>query len=536
MFKKRVRWAADLGYQEKIRPYRSKAGMEQFGLKGERKTGELGMSRQKVKSEAKKDATDGIPVSEAMTKDQWSEQEQLIAVSAEEVRRGLGMWWSASSAEVRNFIEDASSPNSLTHEILKESIKAEANEITQFEDDDKEDAEEMRDSTIVELEAFRTENSSQIGKRTPDIKTNVEQTLAILIFVMILEGCFNALLFKDAQSSGLLGGMMVAFGVSAVNVLIGVVSGYCGLRFLNHTALPFKILGGVIATIGISAGLFLNFFVAHFRDAVELALQDAMAAGSLAGFSMFSIPPGQVIQDMFPNVFGLHSLVAFGLLAIGITVFAIAVYEGYDKISDKYPGYGRVWRKQRQAKEREQAIRSGYLDDLSTYYTECRIWFEQQQSRHVEAKREINKAINELETRRDQAVAFAAKAADQERTLVAAYRQAHRRQRMAMSEVLGAQAEVPVYFDEIVTPDLPEFRYDDEQKLALSAVQQIAENISELNRTREWLEKEIQEEQIKRRRKVNPNARRQGGSQQGGAPDVRQQQRAAAQQVSVKRA
>ena len=296
--------------------------------------------------------------------------------------------------------------------------------------------------------------------------------------------------------------------------------------------MPFKIVGGVVATICILAGVFLNFFVAHFRDAVEIALQDALNAGSLAGFSMFAIPPGQVIQDMFPNIFGLHSLVAFGLLAIGLTVFAIAVYEGYDKISDKYPGYGRVWRKQRIAKEREQAIRSGFLEDLSFYYTECRIWFEKQQSRHVEAKREINKAINELETRRDIAVAVAAKAADQERTMMAAYRQAHRRQRMALSEVLGAQAEVPVYFDEIVTPDLPEFSYDDEQKLALAAVQQIASNIAELNKTREWMERHIQEEQQKRRRTVEAKSRRQSGNADA---DVRRQQ-AAAQQVSARRA
>ena len=534
MFKKRVGWAVDLGYQDKIRSFRPRAAMEQFGLKGERKTGELGLNRQKVKTEAKKDATDGIPVSEAMTRDQWSEQEQLIAVSAEEVRHGLKTWWSSSTADVRNFIEDASPPNSLSHDMLRESIKAEENAITQFEDDDLKEAKEEHDTTVVELEEFRKDNSGQIGKRTPDIKTNVEQTLAILIFVMILEGCFNALLFKDAQSSGLLGGMMVAFGVSAVNVLIGVIAGYCGLRFLNHTALPFKIVGGVVAAICIAAGIFLNFFVAHFRDAVELALMEAIDAGSLSGFSMFAIPPGQVIQDMFPNIFGLHSLVAFGLLAIGLTVFAIAVYEGYDKISDKYPGYGRVWRKQRQAREREQAVRSSFFDERSTYFTQCRIWFEQQQSRHVEAKREINKAINELEMRRDTAVAVAAKAADQERILMASYRQAHRRQRMAMTEVLGAQAEVPVYFDEIVTPDLPEFRYDDEQKLALAAVQQITQNISELNRTREWLEKHIQEKQKELQQKIEAVGG--DGKRSGGDLDVRQQQRAAAQQVSAKRA
>jgi len=535
MFKKRVRWAADLGYQEKIGTFRPKASLEQYGLKGERKTGDLGVNRQKVKAEAKADATDGIPVSQANTEAQWSEQEQLIAVTAEEVRRGLTTWWSASSAEVRNFIEDTSPPGALTEDMLREAIKAEENEITQFEDDDYEEATLEKQETVVELDEFRQKHGSKIGKRRPDIETNIEKTLAILIFVMILEGCFNALLFKDAQSSGLLGGMMVAFGVSAVNVLIGVVAGYCGLRFLNHPDLPFKILGGTIATIGIAAGIFLNFFIAHFRDAVELALQEAMASGSLAGFSMFAIPPGQVIQDMFPNLFGLHSLVAFGLLAIGLTVFAIAVYEGYDKISDKYPGYGRVWRKQRLAREREQAVRSGFFEDRSAYFTQCRIWFEKQQSRHVEAKREINKAINELETRRDIAIAVAAKAADQERTLITAYRQAHRRQRMAMAEVLGDQAEVPAYFDEIVTPTLPDFNYDDEQMLALNAAEQITQNIAALSKTREWLERHIQEQQIKLRAKVDREMRASEAGRGSSGPDVREQQRAAIQ-AAAKRA
>ena len=82
---------------------------------------------------------------------------------------------------------------------------------------------------------------------------------------MILEGGFNALLFKDAQANGLMGGLMIAFGVSAVNVVFGVIAGFFGLRYLNHPALPAKIMGGAIAMIFILAGIFLNFFVAHLQ-------------------------------------------------------------------------------------------------------------------------------------------------------------------------------------------------------------------------------------------------------------------------------
>ena len=46
------------------------------------------------------------------------------------------------------------------------------------------------------------------------------------LFLALLQVFFNALLFKDAQSSGLMGGMMVAFGISAVNVLLGVIAGF----------------------------------------------------------------------------------------------------------------------------------------------------------------------------------------------------------------------------------------------------------------------------------------------------------------------
>ncbi|MEO0818631.1 MAG: hypothetical protein AAFX86_15165 [Pseudomonadota bacterium] len=494
MLRNTLRWATDVGFKEKIRPLALKVAPSQFGLKGALAEGDLGFNKSITRRQAKQDATDGLPVSEALTRDQWSEREQLVAERAEDVCRGLTTWFSASAAGVRNFIQDCT-PAEIQVTSLQEAIKAEENELRHFETDDATEAAAHHEATVIELEAFRSQHGERIGKRTPDIKKNIEQTLAILMAVLLVEGCFNALLFKDAQPSGLVGGLMVAFGISAVNVLFGVCAGYFGLRYLNHPQLPFKVMGGAVAGVFILAGIFLNFFIAHFRDAVEISLQAAIAAGDLSGYSMFDTAPGAVIAGMFPNIFGLHNLVAFGLLMIGLTVFAIAVYEGYDKISDRYPGYGRVWRKERLAYEARQQVRNGVRDDLGDYFTRCRAWFESQQGRHVQAKREIEKALNELETRRDHAVAIASKAGEQERTQKVAYRQAHRRQRNAMREELGEQAACPAYFDEIVTPDLPRFDYGKEREQASAAIATIEHNISAMNITREWLEKHIQEVQ-----------------------------------------
>ena len=491
MNRKTVRWGTDTGFEKKVKAFEDRNELSAHGLRGKRARGDLGLSRGITRKEARRDAADAIPVSEAMTQDQWSEREQLIAERAEEVRRGLATWMSSTAARVRNYIQDQT-PSDIHPDQLREAIKAEEHEFRHYELDDTEDAKSSHSAAIIELQSFRERHGEQIGQRTPDIKKNVEQAIAILMFVMLVEGAFNALLFKDAQSSGLLGGLMIAFGVSAVNVLFGVVAGFFGLRYLNHPALPAKVAGGAIAGICILLGIFLNFFVAHYRDAVEHALAAAEAAGRLAEFSMFEIPPGAVIREMFPNIFSLDSFVALALLILGLTVFSIAVYEGYDRISDKYPGYGRVWRKERKAYERRQQLREDLRNDLSDYFSASRLWFETQLSRHAQAKREIEKAMNVIEARRDIAVAVAAKAADQERGLKVAYRQAHRRQRNQLRDKLGEQAACPAYFDEILTPQLPPFDFSKERAQANAAIKTIEQNITALNLTREWLETHIQ--------------------------------------------
>jgi hypothetical protein len=246
MMKKAVRWGMDIGCPKRITPLADRNELSDHGLKGNRAKGELGLDRGMTRKEARRDATDALPVSEAMTQDQWSEREQLIAERAEEVRRGLTTWMSTTAASVRNFIHDTA-PADIHPDQLREAIKAEEHEFRHYETDDTSDAKERHSAAIIELQAFKERHGDGIGQRTPDIKKNIEQAIAILVFIMLVEGAFNALLFKDAQSAGLLGGLLVAFGVSAVNVLFGVTGGFFGLRYLNHPSMLAKIAGGALA-------------------------------------------------------------------------------------------------------------------------------------------------------------------------------------------------------------------------------------------------------------------------------------------------
>lgn len=491
MTSKSPRWGLETGYQSRIKTHNPNITFATHGLKGSKADGQMSISKDAAKRAAREDAMDGIPAPNAATPDQWSEREQDIAAEADDMRRGLRSWFAESSGSVRNFIQDCT-PAEINPETLQEAIRAEENEYRHYELDDVTEAKADHDASVVELAEFKSRHQKRIGNRTPDIKKNVEQTLAILLFMLILEGCFNALLFKDTQANGLMGGLMVAFGMSAINVTLGVCAGFWGLRYLNHPEKPFRIVGGVVAGIFITMGVVLNLFVAHFRDAVEVAFQAKLAEGSVAGFSMFQISPALAFESMFPNPLNLHSLVAFGLLAIGLGIFAIAIYEGYDKLSDRYPGYGRVWRKERAAYEKRQTVRNSIREDLGDYFTACRTWMDRQQQRHAEAKREIEKSINWLELRREQAHVLAERVGDQERGLKIAYRQANQRERNNCRDTLGDLAVAPAYFDEIITPIVPEYGYAKERAQADEAIKTIELNMQALTIVRQWLDIHIQ--------------------------------------------
>lgn len=65
---------------------------------------------------------------------------------------------------------------------------------------------------------------------------------------------------------------MVVFGISVVNVLIGVFVGFFGFCYFNYFEKGFKIVGGIVVGVLIMFGIMLNFFIVYFCDVVEISL------------------------------------------------------------------------------------------------------------------------------------------------------------------------------------------------------------------------------------------------------------------------
>lgn len=169
-----------------------------------------------------------------------------------------------------------------------------------------------------------------------------------LLPILLLETLLGAAFYEN--SNGLLGGAVVAFGVSMLNV--GLAFG-CGALFrYRNLNVRFQKLGGwfsLLAAFGL--GLFLNSLFAAYRGEYQLLTQpsDPRQVGEAFVLAL----------NAATNVFLLRSpaadLSSFTLLFLGLAGFIFAFYKGMH-VSDRYPGYGpRV----RRLKEAEDSFETG---------------------------------------------------------------------------------------------------------------------------------------------------------------------------------
>jgi hypothetical protein len=188
----------------------------------------------------------------------------------------------------------------------------------------------------------------------------------LLMLAAAFEALFSAALFAETDERGLLGGAVIALGLSGANVSLGFLSGFLGLRYLGHIKVAMKIAGGALFAIGFGLAAALNLFAAAWRNRIAEAEQDVSAMMDSA------------------MLFGLTSPQAVILLMLGGGVWVFAALKGYSGFDDPYPDYGKM---DRAARERGE--------DLADAREEAREAMEQS----VEiARAKINDA---LETARD---------------------------------------------------------------------------------------------------------------------------------------
>lgn len=174
------------------------------------------------------------------------------------------------------------------------------------------------------LDAFKLRHGV-IGP--PKHRSNIFLTISFITFMLLIESILNAQFFAKRNDMGLVGGVLQAGMISALNVFIGYLAGVFG-RYKNLRSFSNKLLGNGSILAWIMLAILFNFAVAHFRDALEGHVWEE--ALKLA------------VSDIAARPFGLASLDSWILLMIGGVVTLSSFLKGYHS-ADRVPIYNDLW-------------------------------------------------------------------------------------------------------------------------------------------------------------------------------------------------
>ncbi|MBI1252599.1 MAG: hypothetical protein GC189_14145 [Alphaproteobacteria bacterium] len=255
----------------------------------------------------------------------------------------------------------------------------------------------------TDLDGFRERNGL---RRAAVYPASTALQAGLLVVAAVFEALFSATLFAQESEQGLLGGAAIAVGLSGANVAIGFLSGFLGLRYLQHVRLAPRIGGGVALAIGAALGLALNWFAANWRQFTLGGAQDLYAPTAF-------------------NLLGLTEPQAVILLMLGGGVWVFAALKGYSGFDDPYPDYGKLDRAAQRAADDADALREEARESIEEAVDACgktvRIALSTVQKAADGRIAAFDEAAAALSALDEQSRACAASAAD----LVAEYRRAN---------------------------------------------------------------------------------------------------------------
>ena len=217
----------------------------------------------------------------------------------------------------------------------------------------------------------------------PEVRT---LNLSIIALLILFESAANAYFFAQQSEFGLFGGLFQAAAVSLANVATSYfIIGFWGLRHITMPAEPtlysrrnaIKFFGLVAIILGLIIVLLVNLTAAHYRNILDLSALGQSLPSELtkAAWPRFWIsetdcqailgsPLGETLGSAATNAmcrpFALHSLDAMVLFALGLSISAIATFEGR-RADAAYPGFSDAARQfERQRRDVQDALEDYY--------------------------------------------------------------------------------------------------------------------------------------------------------------------------------
>ncbi|WP_300578168.1 hypothetical protein [Phenylobacterium sp.] len=161
-----------------------------------------------------------------------------------------------------------------------------------------------------------------------------------------VETIINALILRQNDAMGYLGGVIAAAVIAILNVGLAAVVGRQVWPMTVHRRSGTKVLGWSLTIAWMAIAVLWNLGAAHYRDAKVSGVDN---------------PEVQALAMMGG---GLDSIYSWGLLIAGILLAGLAALAGF-RMDDPYPGYGRVW-------QRHEARCQEYADDVQNATEEIR--------------------------------------------------------------------------------------------------------------------------------------------------------------------
>ena len=194
-----------------------------------------------------------------------------------------------------------------------------------------------------DLDVFRKENKLTRQAHYPK---STKARIGFILFGIVLiitEGLFNAYFFAQGLDSGLLGGFIQAITLAALNFIVPVMIGRLWIPNINHIR-SFRRVAGYLGIIVAVFFMFLSALaIAHFRDAMGVAEDDAINVASLA------------LNTLKEQSLELADLSSWMLFFLSILFGFFGLVDGY-KFDDAYPGFGRRHRDAQEATNHYHAL------------------------------------------------------------------------------------------------------------------------------------------------------------------------------------
>jgi hypothetical protein len=181
------------------------------------------------------------------------------------------------------------------------------------------------------LHAFRTAH-----KRGADAVLNtrpVPTKLAVFGSIFFAETLMNGFFLSTKLVGGLYEGVVMAFAIALVNMLLSFLLGFWCLRYLKHENPVPKGVAVLFTLLGFVALLTLNLGIGHLRTLLSQGTGDALRYVAAEAFAR-----------VWTMGFNLGDYFSYVLLGLGFLCSIGAALSGY-WWDEPYPGYGQVTRK-----------------------------------------------------------------------------------------------------------------------------------------------------------------------------------------------